>query len=316
MTTTAQAVRTFTPVHCPSCGEIAAQSFYDQLRAAEDLLVRACRACGHHILQHCPPLPFDSDDEFEPVVLDRYIGAMKESRQAAARTILTAVAAECHRRGALLDIGASFGWLVEEAQRAGWAAEGIEPSPIACEMARSGGLPVGQGFFPDDLPEDGRRWDAITLMDVLEHLEEPLAILCAIRRRLSTGGLLALQVPNSRGLYLRVAMSLTRMSFGRFSGPLQRMYQTQFPYPHLHYFHPGSMERLLSRAGFQALSIRPTRTIAGATADRIGYLKPEYSGMPASRFASRVVIWGSSAINVASRVTGLHDTFYCIARAA
>lgn len=316
MKMTARAVRRFTPEYCPSCGKIAAQSFYDHLRAADDFLIRACRACGHQILQHCPPLPFDSDDEFEPVVLDRYIRAMKESRQAAARTILAAVAAERRSPGALLDIGASFGWLVEEAQRAGWAAEGIEPSPTACEIARRGGLPVSQGFFPDDLPEDDRQWNVITLMDVLEHLEEPLTILSAIRRRLSPAGLLALQVPNSRGLYVRVATSLTRMSSGRFLGPLLRMYQTQFPYPHLHYFHPGSMERLLSRAGFQALSIRATRTIAGATADRIGYLKPEYSGIPASRFASRAVVWGSSAINVASRVSGLHDTFYCIARAA
>jgi len=308
------AVRVFSPTHCPSCGESAERAFRDRLRHGEDFLVRGCRICGHQVLQRCPALPFDGDDEFEPVILDRYIRAMKESRQAAARTILKAVAREKPAQGKLLDVGASFGWLVEEALRAGWEAEGIEPSSIACDAARRQGLPVSRGFFPDDLREVGRRWEAITLMDVLEHLEQPIEILAAIRSRLSPDGVLALQVPNSRGLFLRVSKGLVRATSGRLAGPLLRMYQTQFSYPHLHYFHPDNMHRLLSRAGFQVLNICPTPTIAGATADRVGYLKPEYAGVPSSGLISQAMIWGSSVINVAAQITGLHDTFYCIAR--
>lgn len=314
MVTATSTLRTFAPSRCPACGEPSEDAFYDRLRITDGFLVLACRGCAHQVLRACPPLPYDSDDEFEPVVLERYIKAMKQSRQAAARTMLEAVAAKRAGHGTLLDIGASFGWLVEEALRMGWQAEGIEPSSIASESAQSKGLPVLHGFFPDDMPRDGRLWDVITLMDVLEHLEDPLTILSEIRGRLSRNGVLALQVPDSRGLFLRTSECLARISSGRFVGPLLRMYQTQFPYPHLHYFHPGSMERLLSRAGFETIQVRATQTIVGATSDRVGYLKTEYSGTPARGLAARAVAWSSSAICIASSITGLHDTFYCIAR--
>lgn len=316
MIASSRTARMFSPTNCPSCGESTETAFCDQLQSGEDFLVRVCRECGHQILHRCPALPYAGDDEFEPVILDRYITAMKESRQAAARRLLSGVARVLPDKGQLLDVGASFGWLVEEAVRAGWQAEGIEPSEIACDAARRQGLPVSRGFFPENLPDAGRRWQVITLMDVLEHLERPSEILAAIRSRLAPQGVLALQVPNSRGLFLRVSKGLARFTAGRFCGPLLRMYQTQFSYPHLHYFHPGNMQRLLSRCGFQVLEMRPTQTISGATAERVSYLKPEYAGVPTSGLISQTMIWGSSAINVAARLTGLHDTFYCIARPA
>ena len=112
------------------------------------------------------------------------------------RTILTELdrrVSERPRR--LLDIGAHAGRFMHVAQRGGWIVEGIELNPrtAAC-AARRTGAPVHQ-VNAHTLAAGGRRFHAITLTDVLEHIPEPVALLTTVAGLVEPGGSIAVKVP-------------------------------------------------------------------------------------------------------------------------
>lgn len=147
----------------------------------------------------------------------------------------------------LLEIGCGPGLFLERARRAGIDAQGIE---VYEEIARPGiarGLPIRIGMFPGCVGPD-ERFDAIAFNDVFEHLPDPAAVLDTCWRMLSPDGLVVINLPNSHGLYFSVARRALACGI---HGPWDRMWQKGFFTPHLHYFSPGSLERLCRRHGFE-----------------------------------------------------------------
>lgn len=103
----------------------------------------------------------------------------------------------------LLDVGAASGLLVEEATRLGFDAVGIEPSRHLVDRARAAGLPVHEGVLPHDAL-DGECFDALTLVDVIEHVDRPLELLRQCRRSIVPGGHLLVVTPDRRSVAARV----------------------------------------------------------------------------------------------------------------
>ncbi len=147
----------------------------------------------------------------------------------------------------LLDVGCAHGWFLSAAAERGFNVLGIEPDPVIAAQARGAGLPIVQGFFPDALPT-GATFDVITFNDVFEHLPDVGVAARSSFQRLAPGGLLAIVLPNSRGILFRVARVLSRFGV---TAPLDRLWQRGFPSPHLSYFHPDNLAALLSQHGFQ-----------------------------------------------------------------
>jgi SAM-dependent methyltransferase len=150
---------------------------------------------------------------------------------------------------ALLEVGCAYGWFLEAAIRRGFRAHGIEPEGARASRAAARAGPqatVWRGFFPDDVPAH-RTFDAIVFNDVFEHLPNVRAAVAGIDRLLSPGGVVAVNLPSSRGVFYRVAAALCRAGFRR---PHDRMWQAGFPSPHLSYFHPDALTRLFERHGF------------------------------------------------------------------
>lgn len=99
--------------------------------------------------------------------------------------------------GPLLDIGCCTGDFMEAARDANWSPAGIELSEHFASVARSRGFVVRTGQFPDTVvPRPHERYQAISMLDVLEHLADPVAALRALRRNLGRSGVLIIQVPN------------------------------------------------------------------------------------------------------------------------
>jgi SAM-dependent methyltransferase len=96
----------------------------------------------------------------------------------------------------LLDIGCGAGGMLKHLRVFGDVI-GVEPSPDAVAYAAAKGVAdVRMGTLPDGLPFSPlERFDAITLLDVLEHVEEDVASLAALQRLLRPRGLLLLTVP-------------------------------------------------------------------------------------------------------------------------
>jgi 2-polyprenyl-3-methyl-5-hydroxy-6-metoxy-1,4-benzoquinol methylase len=102
-----------------------------------------------------------------------------------------------------LDIGAGSGTLLASACEAGWIAEGIEGNVVFFDICRRARLNVTQGYFPASAPQ-GRTFDVIAMLDVLEHVEAPVDFLHAVDGLLNDGGVLIVQVPNLRSLLVQI----------------------------------------------------------------------------------------------------------------
>jgi O-antigen/teichoic acid export membrane protein/SAM-dependent methyltransferase len=105
----------------------------------------------------------------------------------------------------LLDVGCASGDFLLEMQSLGWRVAGIEPSASAAAMARTRGLSVTTGSFPEADPPLAGPFDAITMRQVIEHVPDPLAVLRRARESLAPGGVLMLTTPLADGFLARLA---------------------------------------------------------------------------------------------------------------
>ena len=94
----------------------------------------------------------------------------------------------------MLDVGCGTGGMFPLLESFG-TVEGAEPSEDGRHYLaqRFPSVKVHPCALPDGLPQG--KWDAVTMFDVLEHLEEPIDALRAIRDRLVFDGQLVLTVP-------------------------------------------------------------------------------------------------------------------------
>lgn len=106
--------------------------------------------------------------------------------------------------GRLLDVGAGPGFLVAVAARRGWDAVGIDVNPWAAGYARSDvGVDVRCTTLDDAGFEPGS-FDAVTLMDVVEHVPDPDALLAQVARLVRPGGAVAILTPDAGAPVSRV----------------------------------------------------------------------------------------------------------------
>jgi SAM-dependent methyltransferase len=95
----------------------------------------------------------------------------------------------------LLDIGCGAGGLLTHLRRFGTVA-GVDAAPEAVAYARAkGDADVRQGALPDRIPFGPDEFDVITLLDVLEHIQDDTASLRTIYRLLGPEGFLVMTVP-------------------------------------------------------------------------------------------------------------------------
>jgi SAM-dependent methyltransferase len=160
---------------------------------------------------------------------------------------LAAFERELGQPGRLLDVGCATGEFLALAGRRGWRVAGVESSPAAAEAARAAsGADVHAGTL-DTAPFSDASFDAITLFEVIEHLQSPRTYVETIARLLRPGGVFALSTPNIRS----VAYWL-----------LGRDWSAIGPNDHLFYFSPSTLTRLLRAHGFSILELRSERTNA------------------------------------------------------
>lgn len=142
------------------------------------------------------------------------------------------------KKGALLDVGAATGFFMRLAKNRGWEATGLELSPYAARQACRIGLDVREGTLESSLLPAGH-FDAVTMIDLIEHVAHPNEVLTAARRILRPGGILFINTPDTASLWAKI--------FG--AG-----WHAYCPPEHLSYFNRGNMTRLLKEHSFEIVS--------------------------------------------------------------
>ena len=139
----------------------------------------------------------------------------------------------------LLDVGCGPGALVVAARRRGWQAKGVEPDArtnfliddVICSEWTTGIVPASS-------------IDVVTMVEVIEHVSDPVSALSAAHEALVDGGILHLTAPNYG-------------TVDRFLWTRTRTLNAIFDPPHHRFVWAGrDLVRLVERVGFDVIVAR------------------------------------------------------------
>ena len=161
----------------------------------------------------------------------------KSAYQKGFRSKLSTIRKYSPEGGTLLDIGAAYGFFMDEASKYGFQPFGVELSKRAAEHAASYGPVFNQ---PLSEVETDHRFAVITFIDSLEHFENPVEGLRKARELLVDNGIVAVMVPNIDSLFARI---------------MGRHWHLLLPEEHLFYFTSLSIRLMLNAAGFDLVHL-------------------------------------------------------------
>lgn len=147
-------------------------------------------------------------------------------------------------RGTMFDYGCGTGMFLNVCKNDGWETYGMEPDDNARKMSIEKGLDV---FSDKDKVSDriaDKKFNAITLWHVLEHVTDMEATLSFFKSKLNDDGVLIIAVPNHVS----------------YDAQYYKEFWAAYDVPrHLHHFDINSMTSLVEKAGFKFKESKPMK---------------------------------------------------------
>jgi len=229
--------------HCPLCGSIAVNNKYHIDRYRLKFHVDLCRDCGFIFMN---PLftdkvikDFYSEEYFKGKADYSYIDEreIKKYSQYVWKKRINVIH-KYIKNGNFLDVGCSFGGLLECASKY-YAAYGIEMSDYAYTHSREiFGDNIHHGTLRDHKFDDNF-FSVITMIELIEHLNDPVSAVNECFKLLRRDGVLVVQTANMNGKQAQ---------------DLGGNYDYFMP-GHLSYFTAENLTMLLKTAGFRKIKI-------------------------------------------------------------
>jgi len=213
--------------------------------------------------------------------------AMKHSN----RHILSLLGSANSRR--MLDVGCGGGTFLADARDAGWAMSGMEINAEFPEFCRRelGIEDVKVGLISDP-PFPDASFDAVSMLDVLEHMYDPVLSVKQCARLLKPGGVLAVKSPNGP---MQLRKERVKKALGRGDGYVATI-------GHLNQFSPKTLPLAFRKGGLEPILVRPAQSF------QEGITGP---GFTARRVARHIAV---AVANALMQVTGVGLNLVGIAR--
>lgn len=229
---------------CPQCGESAFRTVYEDRR----LTVVRCPSCG--LVQqsdysgalarldnaYADPAAYYS----QRGLTSRRQPTFNRDRLVRTSDILREMCRRLQAGSRILDVGCGSGEFLSALGHAGFDVLGVEPDPVFASFAagQTGTRVIAAPYSEEQIAVE--TLDALTLIQVLEHLEDPLAILRTAHGHLKVGGLLVIDVPSFNN---------PRILAYRATG-IKRLVRRDFIPAHCYYYTRTTLCRLVEKAGF------------------------------------------------------------------
>ncbi|HEX9774475.1 MAG TPA: class I SAM-dependent methyltransferase [Actinomycetota bacterium] len=240
---------------CVVCGAAAR----DAELTLDSWTILRCERCGLRTLW--PPPETVRMEEFDDG--SGYEGAFALRDELLARHDRSLAAMERHvPPGRLLDVGCGPGFLLEAARERGWKPVGVDPSPYGVARAREAGFEAHEGMV-EEIELESESFDALALLQVIEHVPDPRPLLATCRGLLRDGGVLLVATPNPASLLARIK----RERFNYWIPPM-----------HCAWYPPATLARAIRAAGFGVLERTTWSARTAALHDGIDVLTATRAG--------------------------------------
>lgn len=157
----------------------------------------------------------------------------------------------------VLDIGCGGGLFLSLLKRQGADVIGIELSDSRAQYAATKhGLVIHKQPIESNFWQTGyaNYFDAVTLWDVIEHVNYPFQTLQSAAKVLKKGGLLLIDTPCRDSFYHQIGEITYRLSGGRFPTFLNAMYSSHL-FGHKQIFSTREIKDLFKAAGFEVIEL-------------------------------------------------------------
>ena len=157
----------------------------------------------------------------------------------------------------VLDIGCGGGLFLSLLRREGADVVGIEPSDSRAQYARTKhNLVIYKHRIESDFWQKGyaNHFDAVTLWDVIEHVNYPFQTLQSATNVLKQGGLLLIDTPCRDSFYHQVGAITYHLSGGRFPTFLNAMYSSHL-FGHKQIFSTAEMKSFFEAVGLEVIEL-------------------------------------------------------------
>lgn len=230
------------PEECPAC---SAKGDEEVLHVVRGFAIARCRRCGLGRTRRprdFDPLELYGEAYFTGGHDDGY--ADYPGSEPILRREFRAALAHLQRSGApsgrLVEVGCAYGYFLDEAA-AHFRVHGFEVAAEAAAAARGRGHDVVHGPVTETGLSARGPFDAFVLLDVIEHLADPLEVLSRLARHARPGAHLLLSTGDWGAITARVA---------------GRHWRLMTPPQHLWFFTRATIALTLARAGFRVVDVR------------------------------------------------------------
>ena len=227
-----------------------------------DCSVYVCGECGFHYTDHLDSAVTVGRPVDAPILTKEVVEYIENGLHANAGRFdahVSKVSSVLQLEGArILDVGCGGGKFLSLLASAGANSRGIEPNDLRVAYARSRlGVSVDNYLVEHDFWQLHHReeFDAVTLWDVIEHVNYPVETIGAISKLLRPGGFLLMDTPCRESLFHQLGVVEYRATRGQRHVLLSSLYSGA-DFAHKQILSHSDIGSVIEAAGLTLLSIR------------------------------------------------------------